>query len=286
MYPLAAGKQKVMSITTPAGPKGLFPDQTFVARDVVPDALIYSLATVAGNVEGDEPALRVPYVTEDPDVGFVPEGAEIDVDNPELDEILIQTGKLAVITKMSNEAARYADAANIVADSLSRAVTVKANTALLGNTANPTGLLNVAGIHDGGTLAGGNLDALADALTAVEVAGGTATHITMDPASWGVLRTLKQSDGSAMPLLGAPADQTDRRLFGVNVIVTPAMPAGTVLVSDFREIVAAVGPLRLAQSTDPYFTSDSVARRVTWRMGWGVVHPSRLAKVTVTLPGD
>lgn len=273
-----------MATTTPTGPKGLYPDQTFVAADVVPDALVYQLATVAGNIEGDEPALRVPFVAEDPAAGFVPEGNEITPEDPDLDEILVNTGKIAVLTRMSNEAARYPDAADLVATSLSRAVTVKANTALLGNTANPTGLLNVTGIHDGGTLAGDNLDALANAITAVEVAGGTVTDITMDPASWGVLRNLKTQEGSALPLLGAPADQADRRLFGVPVTVTPQMATGTVLVSDRTTIVAAVGPLRLAQSDDHYFDSDSIARRVTWRIGWGVVHPTRLARVGVTIP--
>lgn len=276
-----------MSITTSAGPKGLYPDQTFVPEDIVPDALIYQLATVAGGIEGDEPAVRVPYVVEDPAVGFVPEGAEIDVDNPELDEIVVRTGKLAVISRQSNESARYGEAARMVAQSLARAVTVKANTALLGNTADPTGLLNLTGINDAGTLGADNLDAIGDAITAVEVAGGNATHITMDPASWGVIRGMKTATGSALPLLGAPADQAERRLFGVPVIVTPQMTPGNVLVTDQSTIIAAAGPIRLAQSEHVYYTTDSLARRVTWRIGWGVVHPSRLAKVSVTLPaGD
>ncbi|WP_456789765.1 phage major capsid protein [Cellulomonas sp. P5_C5] len=272
-------------ITTPAGPKGLYPDRTFLARDVVPDALIYLVATIAGSIEGDEPAVRVPYVAEDPTVGFVPEGAEITVDDPTLDEIEVRTGKLAVITRMSNEAATYGDANQLIANSLSRAVTVKGDTAFLSNPAvpGPPGLLNVPGIADGGTL-GADLDAVLDAITAVEVNGGTVTNIVTDPASWGVIGSIKAQTGSAVPLLGAPAEQTERRLYGVPVVVSAQMPPGNLLVVDRSQVIAAVGPVKLATSPDVYFTSDSLARRVTWRIGWGVVRPDRLAKVSVTIP--
>ena len=272
-----------MAITTPGGPKGLFPDQTFLARDVVPDALIFTLATIAGSIEGDEPAIRVPYVVEDPTVGFVAEGADIALGNPDLDEILVRTGKIATLVKMSNEAASYGDANTLVADSLARAVMVKGNAALLSNATAPTGLLNIAGVLDGGTL-GTDLDVISDAITAVEVNGGTASHITLDPASWGVIRNLKAGTDSNLSLIGSPAEQTERRLFGLPVIVTAQMPSGKVLISDRREIIAAVGAVKLATSEELYFNSDSMARRVTWRIGWNVVRPTRLAKVTVTLP--
>ncbi|MGN6693755.1 MAG: hypothetical protein ACTHN0_06220 [Aquihabitans sp.] len=68
------------------------------------------------------------------------------------------------------------------------------------------------------------------------------------------------------------------------VIVNPQMPAGNLLVLDKSQVIAAVGPVRLATSGDVYFSSDSLARRVTWRIGWGVVRPDRIAKVTVTIP--
>lgn len=271
-----------MAVITPAGPKGLYPDQTFLARDVVPDALIFQLATIAGNIEGDEPAVRVPFVAEDPTVGFVAEGDPIGEDNPDLDEVLVRTGKLAVISKQSNESATYTDANQLIADSLARAVTVKGNSALLSNPVDPTGLLNLAGVVDGGTL-GENLDVLADAITTVEINGGTASNITMDPASWGAIRNLKAASNSNISLIGSPAEQTARTLYGLPVLVTPQMPAGTVLVSDRREIVAAVGPVKLATSEHAYYGSDSLARRVTWRLGWNVVRANRLAKVSVTL---
>lgn len=271
-----------MTLTTGTGPKGLYPDESFNALDVVPEALLYQLATIAGSVQGDEPAVRVPYVAEDPSVGFVAEGAQIDTDNPELDEIVVNTGKLAVISRQSNESASYGQANTVIANSLSRAVTVRANTALLANPESPTGLLNTAGIQDAGTLEAGNLDVIADAITAIEIAGGTATHITMDPASWGTIQNIKIQDGSALPLLGAPADQTERRLFGVPVIVSAQMAEGNILVSDQSQIIAVAGQIQLMQSDHYFYGLDSLARRVTWRVGWGVVRPDRLAKIAVT----
>lgn len=266
--------------------KSLYPDQTFPAREVVPDALIHQIATVVGSLEGDAPVVRVPYVKADPTASFVPEGDEIDLEDPTLDEISVRTAKIAILNKTSTEAASYAEGNEIVATSLARAVTVKANNALLANpvtSGQPTGLLSLAGIVDGGTL-GTDLDVLADAITALEVNGGTATHIVADPASWGAIRNLKTATGSNQPLIGAPADQAERRLFGIPVVVTPQMTAGTLLVVDSNEIIAVAGDIKLATSDQAYFSSDSLARRVTWRLGWTVVNADRIAKVTVTLP--
>mgnify|MGYP000669214984 CR=1 FL=1 len=140
------------------------------------------------------------------------------------------------------------------------------------------------GIHDAGTMGAGDLDVLSDAITAVEAMGGTADAIVMDPLSWGQLRKLKTSTGSAQLLLGNPADQTDRRLFGVEVIVSANMPQGSALVIDSKNVLSSSGPITITQSGDFYFDRDAIAYRVTWRFGWTVVHPERLAKVAITLP--
>lgn len=272
-----------MATNTPTGPKALYPDTTYPAQELIPEALIFELATIAGNIEGDEPSIRVPYIASDQGAGFVPEGSDIPESDPDLAEILVNTGKLAILSKISNEARSYPDARDLLSTSMRKAMMIKANTALLSNASDPTGLHNVAGIEDAGTL-GDNLDAIGDAITAVEVNGGQATGIVTDPASWGVLRALKTATGSAQPLLGAPADQTERRLFGVPVIVSAQAAPGSLLVVDRSEIIAAAGELRLAVSEGVYFGSDSYGVRLTWRMGWNVIHPNRLAKVAITLP--
>lgn len=63
---------------TPTSPAAWRPDITaYQPDDVIPDALILTTATVVGRIEGDEPAVRVPFVADDGTVGFVAEGDPI-----------------------------------------------------------------------------------------------------------------------------------------------------------------------------------------------------------------
>lgn len=291
-----------MAVSTPAGPRGLYPDQTFIASEVLPDALIYQLATMAGSIEGDAPVVRVPYVAEDPTVGFVREGDEIGVTDPKMDEVLVRTAKLAHITRQTNESAAYADASNMLAASMSRAMTVKANRAFLGNAGTPAvdledraaafepvGLLNTPGLTESDTYAlwiqddaSGRLDSIVNMMATVEANGGTPTHITTDPQTWAWLATRTTSAESNVPLLGAPGQQTARQLFGLPVIVTNAMSKRGLLITDRSNIVAADSALQLATSSEHFFGSDSLARRATWRLGWNMVHVDRTAFLEVS----
>ena len=266
--------------------KGIFPDKTFIAKELIPEALIFKITTTAGGIEGDAPQVRVPFVSVDPTAGFVLEGADLTATDPTLSEILISTGKIALLTKVSREASTYVEATDLLSASTQRAVILKGNVALLANPVTaqqPTGLLNTVGIVDGGTLDPDNLDAIADAITSVEVNGGTATHIVCDPASFGILRLMKVATGSNSPLLGAPGEGTGRTLFGVPVLTDASMPSGTVLVVDQTNVISAVGLITVSRSEDYYFNSDSIALRLTWRIGHRVIRPNRLAKVTVTI---
>lgn len=271
--------------TTPNSPKAWAPDQTaFVPTDVVPDALILNTATVVGQIEGDEPAIRVPFVADDGVVGFVAEGAEIPDANQEFDEVVVLTGKVAALGKYSFETLAQPEAARMVVDSLSRSVVTKANAAYLGNleaAPGPTGLLNAAGIIDFETPIGDDLDQLVDAISFIELDGGTATHIIANPTAWATLSKLKRGADSNESLVGAGTVAAERALLGLPVLVTPAMPAGSLLVADQSAIIGAQSPVRLARSDDAYFSSDSIGVRVTWRLGWKVMHATRVAKLTI-----
>lgn len=261
--------------------KSFYPDATFDPGEIVPDALILSIATVTQGIEGDSTSVRVPYVKTDPTSGFTPEGADITESDPELDEIIVKTNKIAVLTKQSREAMTHATSADHLAASMQRSVIIKANTALLSNTSDPTGLLNQTGITDAGTLTT-DFDPISDAITNVETNGGTATCIVMDPQSWGLLCKLKTANKTLQ--LGSPAEQTDRRLYGLPVHVTPQMKPGNILVIDSATLIAAVGGIDLESDKSYYFGSDSIAHRLTWRIGWNIVHPDRIAHITVTIP--
>lgn len=267
--------------TTLDGPKSLYPDVTFNAQEIVPEALIYRLTTQTLPIEGDEPAVRVPYVSDAPKATFTNEADPIPESDSEFSEILIHTRKLALLSRNSREAVSYPNAAAMVATSMATAITSAANQALLTNADNPTGLLNFTGITAAGPMATGDLDVLSDAITTIEAAGATANTILMDPASWGALRKLKAATGSAQLLLGSPAEQTERRLFGVPVLVSGQMPAGTILALDSRDVLSSVGEIRMDKSDQFYFDRDSIAYRITWRFGWNVIHPERIAKLTI-----
>lgn len=270
---------------TTASPKAWAPDQTaFVPGDVVPDALILNTATVVGRIEGDEPAIRVPFVADDGVVGFVAEGAEIPDADQEFDEVVVLTGKVAALGKYSFETLAQPEAAKMVVDSLSRSVVTKANAAYLGNleaAPGPTGLLNSPGIIDFETPIGDDLDQLVDAISFIELDGGTATHIIANPTAWATLSKLKRATDSNESLIGAGTVAAERALLGLPVLVTPAMPAGSLLVADRSAIVGAQSEVRLARSDDAYFSSDSIGVRVTWRLGWKVMHPTRVARLTI-----
>lgn len=270
--------------TTPNSPAGWRPDVTaYLPSEVVPGALILQTANVVGAIEGDEPAVRVPYVVSDGTIGFVAEGAEIADANQSFAETVITTDKVAALGKYSYETLAQPQAAQMVVDSLSRGVIAKANQAYLGNASNPTGLLNVAGITDGGAV-GDDLDAIVDAVAGIEADGGGATHIIAAPSAWAALSKLKTATGSAQNLLGAGTAAGERSILGVPVLVTSAMPADGLIVLDKNAVLAAQSQVRLARSEDAYFSSDVVAVRVTWRLGWTVMHPARVAKLTTDTP--
>ena len=266
--------------------KSLYPDQVFVYNEAVPDALIANplVATVAGEIEGDAPRVRVPYIKTDPTSGFVKEGADITDGGGELDEVLISTGKIATVVKQSNESASFETASQLIAAGVSRSIITSADNAFLNNAKNedtdaqngPVGILNTEGIPAIQTTGEGIVDAVADAKAGN---GGIPTAIVANYAVEAILRKLKTTDGRG--LLIDPVEAGELSIHGLPVIVNRAMPDNTLLVVSAGEIVAAVGTVNLAVSTDALFTSDSLIRRATWRIGAKVIHPNRLAKLTI-----
>ncbi|WP_137875247.1 phage major capsid protein [Rhodococcus sp. Q] len=268
--------------TTPTSPVAWRPDVTaYVPGDVVPDALILQTSTLVGSIEGDAPAVRVPFVVDDGTAGFTAEGDPIADAAQAFSQTVIMTDKVAALGKYTYEALQQPEAARLIVDSLSRSVVKKANAAYLGNASNPAGLLNTAGITDGGAV-GGNLDTLVDAVAGIEAEGGTASHIIAAPDAWAALQKLKTATGSAQNLLGAGTAAGERSILGVPVLVTPAMPDAGLLVIDNRSVLSAQSQIRLARSEDAFFANDVIAVRVTWRLGWAVMHPTRVAKLTTT----
>lgn len=278
--------------TTSNSAQAWSPDLTAIGpREAVPDALILRTSTVAGNVEGDSPAVRVQYVDE-ASAGFVAEGSEIPEGDPDLAEVLVHTGKVSQLIRLSREQFVQPNASALLSESVQRAVTKAANTAYINQAAPtnpavtpPAGLLNVTGLTDGGAI-GGNLDGLIDLQATLAENDGTPSHFIVSPTAWASLRKLKRATGSAESLLGVGAADAILYLLDVPVIVSNAVPADTGLLVDSNAVVSAVGNVNVTQSDQVYFTSDSIGIRCTWRFGQNVVHPERIGKFTVTDPDE
>lgn len=274
--------------TTTTSAKAWSPDlHTFLPSDVIPEALILRGSTVAGSIEGDEPAVRIPWVN-DAEADFVAEGDTIPEADPTLDEITVRTAKVSQLVQISREQYGQTEAAGLLSESVRRAVVNRANRAFMtedgAGISGLTGVLHTPGVHDGGNIAA-NLDPLADVLGLIEEAGGAANLIVASPSAWSALRKLKTGEGANSALLGAGTEDTERRLFGVEVVTSPAVTAGSIAVLDSTAVASAVGQVQVATSLDRYFENDAVAVRATFRLGWAVQHADRLARLTVTTGG-
>lgn len=277
-----------MAITTTTATAGWRPDTTtYSAGDAVPDALILANSTIAGEVDGDAPAVRVAYVVDAP-AGFVPEGADITPADPSTPELLIYTGRISQLIKISTEQWNQPGSSDLLAQSVRRAVTKAADVAFI-RQANPTapavtppgGLLNAAGIATAAAALSGDLDGLVDLIAAVESNGATPSAILIDPLGWATLAKIKTATDSNAALLGAGVEATERRLLGLPVTVSPALPARTGLVIDNEAILSVIGQVEVATSSDFYFNSSAIAIRATWRFGAKPIHPNRIGTFTV-----
>ncbi|TPF94326.1 hypothetical protein BW14_02330 [Bifidobacterium sp. UTBIF-68] len=275
-----------MAFTITSQNKGAFPDvQRFAPEDIIPEALIISTSSIGANVEGDAPSVRVPFVSEDPEADIVKEGEQISEADPELTELTVNTHKLSVLHRISREAYSHDGVGELLTNSLGRAVIKKADAIYLANKpaegeAGPIGLVNTTGIVDGGNI-DTNLDTLTDAIATVQTNGAEPTHIIASPTAWAYIQKMKAGNGYNTPLIGSPAEATALRLAGLPVVINKNTPAGTLLLIDQSQILSAVGQLEVAVSDQRYFDSDNYAIRLTFRFGFGVLRPDRLAKITV-----
>lgn len=261
------------ALTTSTSAYAWRPDeQFFAANETVGDALILQTSTVAGTVDGDQPVVRVAYVT-DADADYFNEGATIDESDPVLAEVTVTTQKIAQLVRLSNEQYRQEQTAANLAQSVSRALIKKADSDYVTGLA-PLGLANITGTEEAGSL-GTDLDALVDLIAAIESNGGQPSHIVVDPQAWASIRKMKlDTTDSNASLLGAGTADAQKMLLGLPVIVNRFVGEFSGVVLDRQAVVSAVGPVSIATSEHAAFSADSVLLRATWRIGWNIVRPN------------
>ena len=282
-----AGMEIIMvNINATTTNKAAYPDTILSMADTAPDALVLNgdIVTRGPVINGDAPSARLAFISEDPSANVVKEGQLIGEGDPVLDELVVRTSKVAILSNMSNESYASATAGNLVATSARRAVTKKLDSILLANAVTegqPTGLLNIAGIN---TIEGGKYSDLNPILKAIGTCAANnanPTAIVLNYATWVNLLTLTAKDGR--PLVSPDvANAAQPILFGLPVVLSSAMPADTALVVDSSEIIASYSDVTTSVSADALFAYDSVQLRLTARLGFGIIRPNRLAKVTFT----
>ena len=279
-----------IDLTTATTAAAWSPDvYSFAPADVVPEALILKTSTVSGNIEGDNPAVRVAYVIDDESAAYVAEGSAITDSGPTLSETVVHVKKLARLVSLSREQYLKPETAGQTAQSVARDLIRKADNSYLGDTGTsgaPTGVLHAANVVDGGEVAA-NLDGLVDLVADLEANLAHPQYIVVSPDVWASLRKLKVGgDQLNASLLGAGTTDAVPMLLSLPVLRSPFIPAGSGLVIDPAAIVSAVGPLNIAQSEHALFAADSVMLRATWCIGWSVMRPSRIGRFTVADDGS
>lgn len=263
----------------------------FAPTDVIPEALIIQCSTKAGTIDGDAPVVRVAYCDDDT-ADFVAEGDPVDESNPTLAEVLIATGRVSQLIRLSVEQHGQSGTAEQLARSVGRAITRRADLAFVQQVAPQapalapaTGLVNVSNIVEGDEVSG-SLDALVDLVAQLQVNLAVPSHILLDPLGWSEFRKLKTGTDFNSSLLGAGTVDAQQLMLSLPVLVNVALPAYTGLVIDRSAVVSAYGDLTVETSFDAYFDSFSVGIRAGWRIGHNVVRPERIGKFSIANPGS
>lgn len=273
-----------MATITTSGIESAYGATAFPSMDAIPDALIHSQSRVSAVIEGDSPALHVPYIATQSTAQIVKEGDAIPEGGAAASEMTVYTRKVASIETITNEAKSSEQMTQMLTASLNTAIMDKANAVFLQNPkpsgdTSPTGLFNLDNVNTG-TLTG-SLDAIVEGIAAVSSKGGTPTSIIMNHGTWAKLLLLKYKDGRPM-IAPSVADSPTPMLYGLPVVLTKAAPESKLLINDANEVISAVGSVNLNGSEDAEFSKDKYMLRGTFRLGWGVIHPDRLAVITVT----
>jgi len=147
-------------------------------------------------IEGDQPVVRVAYV-DDAAAEFVAEAAEIPESEPDMAEVLIATGKVSQLIRLSAEQFSQEGTSDQLNQSVARAVQRRADLAFVQQVA-PTppalgpsaGLDKITGVVEGGEISV-RLRLLIDLVAELQENGSAPTQILMSPTAWASFRKLK-----------------------------------------------------------------------------------------------
>lgn len=131
---------------------------------------------------------------------------------------------------------------------------------------------------DGQITTPNQIDRIGSAILQSALADFPATGIILHPSDWQLMRMLK--DGEARYILGAPGTDIDPVLFGLPVVATKAIAAGSFLLGNFQEAATLYDRWspRVEISTEhaDFFTRNLVAILAEQRIALAVRKPAAL----------
>lgn len=262
-----------------------------IVRPIQDESVAMRVATV---VQTSSPTFRIPVVDTDAAAAWVPEGEDIDLTQPTVTEEVVTPLKVAALVKVSTELAEDSspEATAVVQASLARSVARKIDAAFFGNTVTngPSGLQSLSDtqlVTAGSTFT--NLDWATEAKTRLRKVGSTATAFVANADTVASIETLKVEADSNQPLLASTVgDATKAAADTVLGVPLVAVADGTNLPDDLiwaldnrKVFVVLRRDVTLDVSRDFFFGSDSLAVRVTCRIGFGFPHEDAIVKVGV-----
>ncbi|MGL4300065.1 MAG: phage major capsid protein [Candidatus Neomicrothrix subdominans] len=150
----------------------------------------------------------------------------------------------------------------------------------------------LAGLINGGwgipTYAPGgatDMDAVLGAIGQINTAGFTPTAMLVNPADWHSTGFLLSKDGQNRYMVADPRASIDQlnQLWGLRVVTAPAVPVGTVIVGDFRQVVIfdrMQSKIEGTNSHNDHFQRNILDFRAEERIAVAVRVPAALRIVT------
>lgn len=203
------------------------------------------------------------------------------------------TGELSIVAHVLEGIHTYdlADApalATFVRDEMGYGLGIAvANQVFSGDGAAPNlrGILNTSGVRTQ-AFAVNPAVTVRRSLTQLEVAGYAPAGVFMHPTDWDTLETTQLTDGAFLlgqGTNGAPLDAVERRLWGVRVALTTAVPVGTAVT--MGQDAAAIyhdGSVKLDWDTSTGFKRNTVDARMEGRYALAVARPDAIVVSTLT----
>ena len=211
--------------TTSTAASLLRPEQ--VNELIVQPLTLASVAMQASTVAQTESTeYRIPVLTGDPDASWVPEAAEIPVDDATFDEVVVTPKKVAALSVLSNELIEDSspEASAVIGQRLVQSLVRKVDASwFAAATANgPAGLGSITPSETYAGAAYANIDAFLEAITAAEAEGAQVNSFVTHPNTALALAKLKKATGSNEPLLQRDVTVPGGRVVaGVPLLVSP-----------------------------------------------------------------